>query len=85
MDHFIHSLGNEVTIVKELPSQLSWSSREYYGTGIRATRIKTAPVQASASWYQEKVLPVLQRLLSFYSYAESCCLKFYLGFSWHIL
>lgn len=61
VDHFISVLSNEVSVVKELPSEYSWSSREYYATGIRATRIKTAPVHASANWYLENVLPVLQR------------------------
>ncbi|RDX89896.1 hypothetical protein CR513_28311 [Mucuna pruriens] len=60
VDHFIDVLQNEVSIVKELPSDYSWSTREYYGTGIRATRIKTAPVQATADWYIENVLPILQ-------------------------
>ncbi|KAJ4701456.1 O-fucosyltransferase family protein [Melia azedarach] len=60
VDHFISSLHDEISIVKELPSEYSWSSREYYATGIRATRIKTAPVHASANWYLENVLPVLQ-------------------------
>ena len=64
MDHFIDVLRDDVSIVKELPSELSWSTREYYATGIRATRIKTAPVHASAEWYLENVLPVLQRLVS---------------------
>ena len=61
VDHFIDVLHDEVSIVKELPSEFFWSTREYYGTGIRATRIKTAPVQATADWYIENVLPVLQR------------------------
>ncbi|GAB4844182.1 O-fucosyltransferase 31 [Ancistrocladus abbreviatus] len=60
-DHFISYLQDEVSIVKELPSEYSWSTREYYATGIRETRIKTAPVHASADWYLENVLPVLQR------------------------
>ncbi|KAG5065789.1 hypothetical protein GLYMA_04G094100v4 [Glycine max] len=60
VDHFIDDLRDEVSIVKELPSDYSWSTREYYGTGIRATRIKTAPVQATVDWYIENVLPVLQ-------------------------
>ncbi|KAK7311687.1 hypothetical protein RJT34_09977 [Clitoria ternatea] len=60
VDHFIDALRNEVSIVKEIPSDYSWSTREYYATGIRATRIKTAPVQATADWYIENVLPVLQ-------------------------
>lgn len=61
VDHFIDVLRNEISIVKELPSDFSWSTREYYATGIRATRIKTAPIHASADWYLENVLPVLQR------------------------
>ncbi|KAM7514498.1 hypothetical protein LguiA_004081 [Lonicera macranthoides] len=60
VDHFINTLNDQVPIVKELPSKYSWSTREYYGTGIRATRIKTAPVHASANWYLENVLPVMQ-------------------------
>ncbi|GMN40140.1 hypothetical protein TIFTF001_009358 [Ficus carica] len=60
VDHFIDVLRDEISIVKELPSEFSWSTREYYATGIRATRIKTAPVHASAEWYLENVLPVLR-------------------------
>ncbi|KAL3514268.1 hypothetical protein ACH5RR_026985 [Cinchona calisaya] len=60
VDHFIDVLKNEVSIVKDLPSQYSWSTRDYYATGIRATRIKTAPIHASDTWYLENVLPVMQ-------------------------
>ncbi|KAI3887860.1 hypothetical protein MKX03_015493 [Papaver bracteatum] len=60
VDHFIDVLKDEISIVKELPKEYSWSSREYYATAIRATRIKTAPVHASANWYLENVIPVLQ-------------------------
>ncbi|XP_041018091.1 O-fucosyltransferase 31-like isoform X2 [Juglans microcarpa x Juglans regia] len=60
VDHFIDVLRDEVSIAKELPSEFSWSTREYYATGIRATRIKTAPVHASANWYLDNVLPILQ-------------------------
>ncbi|GJN34027.1 hypothetical protein PR202_gb22660 [Eleusine coracana subsp. coracana] len=60
VDHFINALKDEVSIVKVLPKEFSWSTREYYGTGIRATRIKTAPVHASANWYLENVGPILQ-------------------------
>lgn len=60
VDHFISALNDEISIVKELPSKYSWSTREYYATGIRDTRIKTAPVHASANWYLENVLPVLK-------------------------
>lgn len=63
VDHFIEVLKNEVSIVKEVPSKYSWSTREYYGTGIRPTRIKTAPVHASANWYLENVLPMLNRFV----------------------
>jgi len=64
VDHFIDVLRDEVSIVKELPGEYSWSTREYYATGIRATRIKTAPVHATADWYIENVLPVLQRYVN---------------------
>ncbi|CAL9226710.1 unnamed protein product [Arabidopsis halleri] len=60
LDHFISVLKDEVRIVRELPIQYAWSTRDYYATGIRATRIKTAPVHASAEWYLENVLPVIQ-------------------------
>lgn len=61
LDHFINSLSDEISIVTELPVEYSWSTREYYATGIRETRVKTAPVHASAEWYLENVLPVLLR------------------------
>ncbi|RCV11638.1 hypothetical protein SETIT_2G202800v2 [Setaria italica] len=60
VDHFINSLKDDVSIIKVLPKEFSWSTREYYGTGIRATRIKTAPLHASAKWYLENVSPILQ-------------------------
>ncbi|EEF28699.1 O-fucosyltransferase 31 [Ricinus communis] len=60
VDHFINVLKDDISIVKELPDEFSWSTREYYATAIRATRIKTAPVHSSANWYLENVLPVLQ-------------------------
>ncbi|OAY35743.1 O-fucosyltransferase 31 isoform X2 [Manihot esculenta] len=60
VDHFINVLKDDISIVKELPDEFSWSTREYYATAIRATRIKTAPVHASANWYLDNVLPVLQ-------------------------
>lgn len=63
MDHFINVLKDDISIVKELPDEFSWSTREYYATAIRATRIKTAPVHASANWYLENALPMLQRLV----------------------
>ncbi|XP_072977412.1 O-fucosyltransferase 31-like [Typha angustifolia] len=60
VDHFINVLKDDVSIVRELPKEYSWSTREYYAVAIRATRIKTAPVHASAKWYLENVLPILQ-------------------------
>ncbi|KAB1998344.1 hypothetical protein ES319_D12G082900v1 [Gossypium barbadense] len=60
VDRLINVLKDDVSIVKELPDEFSWSTREYYATAIRATRIKRAPVHASANWYLENVLPVLQ-------------------------
>lgn len=69
VDHFIDVLRDDVSIVKELPSEFSWSSREYYATGIRATRIKTAPIHASADWYLENVLPVLQRSVNAFMFS----------------
>lgn len=63
MDHFINVLKDDVRIVRELPDEFSWSTREYYATAIRPNRIKTAPVHASANWYLENVSPVLQRFV----------------------
>lgn len=64
VDHFINTLKDDISIVRELPYEFFWSTREYYATAIRTTRIKTAPVHASANWYLENVLPVLQRLVA---------------------
>ncbi|KAL6523646.1 O-fucosyltransferase 31 [Orobanche gracilis] len=60
VDHFINVLKDDIAIVKDLPDEYYWSTREYYATAIRATRVKTAPVRASAHWYLENVLPLLQ-------------------------
>ncbi|KAL3524923.1 hypothetical protein ACH5RR_013295 [Cinchona calisaya] len=60
VDHFISILNDDIRVVTELPDEYSWSTREYYATAIRATRIKNAPVHASAHWYLDNVLPVLQ-------------------------
>ncbi|KAJ6820509.1 uncharacterized protein M6B38_397630 [Iris pallida] len=60
VDHFIRVLKDDISIVRDLPNEYSWSTREYYATAIRATRIKTAPVHASANWYLENVIPVLR-------------------------
>lgn len=61
VDHFIDALKDDIRVVRELPDEYSWSTREYYGTAVRETRVKTAPVHASANWYIENVSPVLQR------------------------
>ncbi|KMZ62246.1 Peptide-O-fucosyltransferase [Zostera marina] len=60
IDHFINTLKDDVLIARELPPEYNWSTRKYYATTIRSTRIKTAPVHASANWYLENVLPVLE-------------------------
>ncbi|KAI4387171.1 hypothetical protein MLD38_005021 [Melastoma candidum] len=60
VDHFIGILKDDIRIVRELPDEFSWSSREYYATAIRPNRIKTAPAHASLNWYLENVSPVLQ-------------------------
>ncbi|WCJ24735.1 O-fucosyltransferase family protein [Euphorbia peplus] len=58
--HFIRTLRSDISIVKDPPTQYFWSTRQYYATGIRSTRIKTAPTHASPDWYLQNVLPVLQ-------------------------
>ncbi|KAI9111574.1 hypothetical protein K1719_017264 [Acacia pycnantha] len=60
VDHFIDVLKDDISIVKGLPEEFSWSTREYYAAAIRETRIKAAPVHATAQWYLDSVLPVLQ-------------------------
>ncbi|MQL75357.1 hypothetical protein Taro_007727 [Colocasia esculenta] len=60
VDHFIDVLKDDIRIIRELPKEYSWSTREYYAVAIRATRVKSAPVHASPNWYLENVLPVLQ-------------------------
>ncbi|KAJ3677389.1 hypothetical protein LUZ60_003113 [Juncus effusus] len=60
VDKFIEVLKNEVEIVRELPKEYSWSTREYYYLGVRVTRVKTAPTHASPDWYLQNVLPILQ-------------------------
>ncbi|KMZ65027.1 Peptide-O-fucosyltransferase [Zostera marina] len=59
VDRFIDVLKDDVSIVRELPPEYSWSTREYYSVAIRATRVKTAPLRASAHWYLKNVVPVL--------------------------
>lgn len=60
VDHFIDVLKDDINIVKELPFEYAWSTREFYSTAIRETRVKTAPVHASVHWYPDNVLPILQ-------------------------
>lgn len=60
VEHFIDVLKDDIRIVRDLPDEFSWSTREYYATAIRPTRIKTAPVRATVNWYLENVSPVLQ-------------------------
>ncbi|KAL8476283.1 hypothetical protein ACS0TY_028814 [Phlomoides rotata] len=60
VDHFINALKDDISIVKGVPDDYFWSTREYYATAVRATRVKNAPVHASANWYLDNVLPVMQ-------------------------
>lgn len=84
VDHFIDVLHYEVCIVKELPSEYSWSTREYYGTGIRATRIKTAPNHATADWYIENILPVLQRYVKYLTAHSAIFLPVFPQWIWRL-
>lgn len=61
VDHFMNVLKNDISIVRELPDEYTWSTREYYASAIRSTRVKNAPLHASANWYLENVSPVLER------------------------
>ncbi|KAM3359534.1 hypothetical protein P3S68_019245 [Capsicum galapagoense] len=63
VDHLINVLKDDISIVKELPDEFSWSTREYYGAAIRPTRIKTAPVHASANWYLERTSHLYCRVM----------------------
>ncbi|CAM6093665.1 unnamed protein product [Calypogeia fissa] len=60
VEHFLRSLENDVHIVTELPSEFAWSTREYYSTGWRETRVKDTPSRAGPEWYLSRVLPVIQ-------------------------
>ncbi|KAK9062107.1 hypothetical protein SSX86_019292 [Deinandra increscens subsp. villosa] len=60
VDHFMEVLKDDIYIVRELPEEYTWSTREYYASAIRSTRVKTAPLHASANWYLEHVSPVLE-------------------------
>lgn len=60
VDHFIQTLESDVLIVRELPREYWWSSREYYASGVRATRVKNTPARAPPSWFVENVLPIIQ-------------------------
>eukprot|EP00897_Mesotaenium_endlicherianum_P000623 jgi/Mesen1/10561/ME000843S10066 len=59
-DHFIASLAPDVAVVRVLPARLSWSTRAHYSSGVRANRVKSAPVRAPGQWYLDNVLPLLQ-------------------------
>lgn len=60
VDHFINVLKDDIRIVKELPDEYTWSTREYYASAVRSTRVKNAPLHASANWYLANVSPVLE-------------------------
>ncbi|KVI08664.1 O-fucosyltransferase 39-like [Cynara cardunculus var. scolymus] len=59
VDHFINVLKDDISIVRALPDEYMWSTREYYASAIRSTRVKNAPLHASANWYLANVSPVL--------------------------
>lgn len=59
VNHFVNVLKDDISIVSELPDEYAWSTREYYASAIRSTRVKNAPLHASANWYLENVSPVL--------------------------
>ncbi|KAI3798761.1 hypothetical protein L1987_34040 [Smallanthus sonchifolius] len=58
--HFMNVLKDDISIVRELPDEYAWSTREYYASAIRSTRVKNAPLHASANWYLEHISPVLE-------------------------
>ena len=59
IDFFIHSLRNDIRIIRELPPDLAWSTREFYATGVHENRVKFAPLHATPSWYLRNVAPKL--------------------------
>jgi hypothetical protein len=67
VEHFLKTLALDVNLVIELPQEFQWSTREYYATGYRTIRVKSAPVQAPAEWYITNVLPLMKRYKSFFS------------------
>ncbi|KAH9611965.1 hypothetical protein KSS87_009427 [Heliosperma pusillum] len=75
VDHFIDVLKDDISIVKELPYEFSWSTREFYASTIRETRVKTAPVHASDQWYTDNVLPILQRYEKYFLVVASLHVK----------
>ncbi|KAL4569267.1 hypothetical protein LXL04_024903 [Taraxacum kok-saghyz] len=60
VDHFVNLLKDDISIIRELPDEYAWSTREYYASAIRSTRVKNAPLHASLNWYLENVYPVLE-------------------------
>ncbi|CAH1413934.1 unnamed protein product [Lactuca virosa] len=60
VDHFVNILKDDISIIRELPDEYAWSTREYYASAIRSTRVKNAPLHASLNWYLENVYPVLE-------------------------
>lgn len=68
VSHFLETLSHDVNIITELPKEFEWSTREYYATGFRATRVKNAPVQASPEWYITNVLPLMRRYAYIFLY-----------------
>ncbi|KAL6575868.1 O-fucosyltransferase 31 [Orobanche hederae] len=65
VDHFINVLKGDVSIIKEVPDEYFWSTREYYATAIRATRVKTAPTHASTNCYGIAAIAPFSHRLAF--------------------
>nr|CAB3457039.1 unnamed protein product [Digitaria exilis] len=61
VDHFINSLKDDVSIIKVLPKEFSWSTREYYGTGILLHQ-QPYPSAVTASYGIAAIAPFSHRL-----------------------
>ncbi|PWA85710.1 O-fucosyltransferase family protein [Artemisia annua] len=48
-------------VTRELPDEHAEITLKYYASGIRCTRVKNAPLHASATWYLQNIVPVMER------------------------
>ncbi|XP_076940309.1 O-fucosyltransferase 39-like isoform X1 [Bidens hawaiensis] len=65
VDHFVNILKDDIHIIRELPDEYAWSTREYYASAIRSTRIKNAPLHASANCYGIAAISPFSHRLAF--------------------